>query len=158
MMMMMVDYINSITNDVLAKAMDGHFARQKSIASNIANAETPGYRHRDVDFQSALKEQLNAVRNGGKGKVPGSEAPIPSNLSAILEASSGNTRYSSAITSSPIEVKVDENFRYRNDGNGVDLEAEMVALAKNASKFKSLTKLQAKTNNLLRNVLNNTQG
>ena len=58
----------------------------------------------------------------------------------------------------PIQVTANDDFIYRNDGNGVDLEREMVQLAKNASRFKSLTKLQAKLNNQLRGVLNNTQG
>ena len=38
--------------------MDLLSARQKLVASNIANADTPGYRTQDIDFQS---EFLNAT-------------------------------------------------------------------------------------------------
>jgi flagellar basal-body rod protein FlgB len=50
----------------LERYMDLLSARQKLVASNIANAETPGYRTRDIDFQS---EFLNAA--GGSPQVTG---------------------------------------------------------------------------------------
>lgn len=43
----------------LERYMDLLSARQKLVASNIANADTPGYRTQDIDFQS---EFLNATR------------------------------------------------------------------------------------------------
>jgi flagellar basal-body rod protein FlgB len=33
-------------------------ARQKLVASNIANADTPGYKTKDIDFQSELESQI----------------------------------------------------------------------------------------------------
>ncbi len=36
-------------------------ARQKLVASNIANADTPGYKTKDIDFQSELQNQLEAL-------------------------------------------------------------------------------------------------
>jgi flagellar basal-body rod protein FlgB len=33
-------------------------ARQKLVAGNIANADTPGYKTRDIDFQSELQNQI----------------------------------------------------------------------------------------------------
>ncbi len=33
-------------------------ARQKLVASNIANADTPGYKTKDVDFQTELANQM----------------------------------------------------------------------------------------------------
>ena len=42
----------------LERYMDLLSVRQKLVASNIANADTPGYRTRDIDFQS---EFLNAA-------------------------------------------------------------------------------------------------
>ena len=39
--------------------MDLLSARQKLAASNIANADTPGYRTRDVDFQAELSSAMN---------------------------------------------------------------------------------------------------
>jgi flagellar basal-body rod protein FlgB len=36
-------------------------ARQKVVASNIANADTPGYKTQDVDFQAELQSAANAM-------------------------------------------------------------------------------------------------
>ena len=37
--------------------------RQKLIASNIANADTPGYKTQDIDFQSEFQSALNGPAN-----------------------------------------------------------------------------------------------
>ena len=39
----------------LERALSGSSLRQQAIAQNIANVNTPGYRRKDVDFQSALQ-------------------------------------------------------------------------------------------------------
>jgi flagellar basal-body rod protein FlgB len=36
-------------------------ARQKIVASNIANADTPGYKTKDIDFQSELQSASEAL-------------------------------------------------------------------------------------------------
>lgn len=41
--------------------MDLLSTRQKLTASNIANADTPGYRTRDVDFQFEFQGQVNGL-------------------------------------------------------------------------------------------------
>ena len=42
-------------SDTLERYMDLLSARQKLVASNIANADTPGYKTKDIDFQSELR-------------------------------------------------------------------------------------------------------
>lgn len=44
----------------LERYMDLLSARQKLVASNIANADTPGYKARDIDFQAEFQ---NAIRS-----------------------------------------------------------------------------------------------
>lgn len=41
--------------------MDLLSARQKLVASNIANADTPGYRTRDLDFQSEFQSAMGGA-------------------------------------------------------------------------------------------------
>jgi flagellar basal-body rod protein FlgB len=61
----MVDLIGSS----IEKYMDVLSARQKVIASNIANADTPGYKTQDIDFQSEFQSAMN---NGASPReVPG---------------------------------------------------------------------------------------
>ena len=46
--------------------MDVLSARQRQVAANIANADTPGYKTRDLDFQSELQRHIS----GGARPVP----------------------------------------------------------------------------------------
>jgi len=54
--------IDSIT-DLLQAGIAAEGLRQKSIASNLANLETPGYRRLDVTFEELLAKALDS---GGK--------------------------------------------------------------------------------------------
>ena len=53
----------------LEKYMDLVATRQKLVAANIANADTPGYRTRDIDFQFEF-ESLQAGEKPGIVEVP----------------------------------------------------------------------------------------
>src|SRR4051812_1384571 len=44
----------------LERYMDLLSARQRLVASNIANADTPGYRTQDIDFQFELRNAVGA--------------------------------------------------------------------------------------------------
>jgi len=50
--------VDPITNR-LERYLDTLSARQKLVASNVANADTPGYKTRDIDFQSAYEGALS---------------------------------------------------------------------------------------------------
>ena len=50
-------------SDTLERYMDLLSARQKVVASNIANADTPGYKTRDIDFQSELRSAIGAPQS-----------------------------------------------------------------------------------------------
>ena len=56
--------INRLTNqlDFQSQALVLRSERQRLIASNIANADTPGYVARDMDFAQALKEATGAMQ------------------------------------------------------------------------------------------------
>jgi flagellar basal-body rod protein FlgB len=58
--------IDGITNQ-LERYMDLLSARQKLVASNIANIDTPGYKTKDIDFQF---EFLNASSGGAGEQIP----------------------------------------------------------------------------------------
>ena len=50
------NYIN-----VLEKTADASWLRHSVISNNIANADTPTYKRKDVNFQSYLEEQLSGL-------------------------------------------------------------------------------------------------
>ena len=53
--------LESVTSAALASAMDGLALRQRTIANNIANVNTPNYHAKRVSFEDALAA-LRAVR------------------------------------------------------------------------------------------------
>ena len=94
------------------KLLDAAALRQEAIASNMANAETPGYRRVDVsaDFASQLRAQLSSA------------APGASLLDVTPTLSVDNTART-----------------VRPDGNSVDIEHEMLAMNKNSVEFSYLS-------------------
>lgn len=107
------DYIN-----VLDKAADASWTRENLIANNIANVNTPGYKRRDLDFESLLKEQLgNCKHESLDSKMRGVD----------LTQLNPNIAYDYA------------NFSYRLDGNNVDIDTEQVELASEQIKYQALT-------------------
>ena len=64
----------------LEKYMDVLAARQKVVTSNIANADTPGYRTKDLDFQHEFQDLLNG------GEAPGA----PSEVTGLRINNDGN--------------------------------------------------------------------
>ncbi|OMH23528.1 flagellar biosynthesis protein FlgB [Tersicoccus phoenicis] len=59
--------LESVTNTALTSALDGLAARQRAIADNIANVNTPGYRAQRVAFEEALTA---SVRTGSGRTTP----------------------------------------------------------------------------------------
>jgi flagellar basal-body rod protein FlgB len=68
------------TQIALERAMSGTSARQAALAENLANANTPGYQRRDVDFQSALASAIgegkHAVERTSLRTVVDTSAPL----------------------------------------------------------------------------------
>lgn len=50
---------DSVTFRALNSALDGLAARQRAIANNIANINTPGYQAQRVQFENALAESIS---------------------------------------------------------------------------------------------------
>jgi len=48
-------------SDSLERYMDLLSARQKVVASNIANADTPGYKTKDIDFESEFHSAIHGA-------------------------------------------------------------------------------------------------
>lgn len=74
--MAIVDDINVV---MLSKALDASVLRQQAIAQNVANVNTPGYRHLAVQFEADL---ATALRSGQPGRV----AQVAPRLQEALQA------------------------------------------------------------------------
>jgi flagellar basal-body rod protein FlgB len=97
-------------------ALGLHAERQKLIASNIANADTPGYKARDIDFVSALKNAQAA-----QGKLQAPLRPAGADNGAPLGA---ELMYRSAVQRSA-------------DGNTVDIDVERAQFAENSIRYEA---------------------
>ena len=111
--------------------------RQQVLASNIANADTPGYKARDVDFASTLKSAL------------GSSAATPS---AALERTAAG-HLGGKNDGAPVAA---QQLLYRTpsqpsiDGNTVEMDQERAQFADNSVKMEaSLTFLNQQIKTLL---------
>lgn len=91
--------------------------RQKLLASNIANADTPNYKARDIDFKSALAGALS-----GKGEE--GQLNMARTQSAHLAAAT-DTLWGA-------QVRYRAEFQGSADGNTVNLDIERAAFAENS--------------------------
>jgi len=107
--------------------------RMKLIASNLANADTPGYQARDLDFNAAL---ANAARVREAGNAPAREQGNRIPLSGF-------------DTLQPFEVARIAS-QGSLDGNTVDPDAERAAYGRAALEYRaSLSFLESKVRTLL---------
>ena len=109
--------------------------RAEVLAENIANADTPGYKSRDVDF-SAL---LGQAQSGQSAAV---------NLSRTDEQhiAGGSSLDTSIMYRNPIQADT-------GDGNSVDINQERTACMQNSIEYQtSLEFLNTKINGLLKAI------
>ena len=120
---------------VHADALKIRSQRTEVLARNLANADTPGYQARDLDFKAAL-----AQASGG------SDAPV------ALKTTHANQ------IATPIDAsgETSVNLKYRVpmapalDGNTVDVQMEQANFAENSVRFQAtLTFLNARFRGLM---------
>ena len=111
------------TTDALAASLRMRQVRHNVTSANIANAETPGYHAKKVDFEDALARAIDLSRLS-EGTSAQNEPGIKNSLNAITA-----------------DVYDNPDAAINNDGNTVDLEKEMSALAENSILYKSALQL-----------------
>ena len=57
-----MDFLSSNSSLMMEKSMNYLWAKQAAILDNIANAETPNYKTKVVNFEASLKEKLEAAQ------------------------------------------------------------------------------------------------
>jgi len=122
--------------EVARTALTGLSRRQSSIAANVANIDTPGYRRREVDFEGALKERL---------------ALSPAQLQAtdkrhFTKTMTENVGQGSSSTTRDV-------ISERNDQNDVSIDEEMLLLVDTQLRFQALSQATGKRITTLRTVI-----
>jgi flagellar basal-body rod protein FlgB len=121
---------------VLNKALDAYAMRQKSIADNIANADTPGYKRSEVSFEEDLKAALDKKGVSGFRTNP---RHLPVGKPRIDE-----------VKSIPF---IPKDNSLASGKNNVDIEHEMAELAKNQINFTYGSRLMELTFNRLKSAI-----
>ncbi len=108
--------------------------RQEVLASNIANADTPGYKARDFNFNQALQAAL--TNNGG-----GTE---------MTQTSSADLAGANQTASGSVALQYRTAQQNTVNGNTVDLDTERNQFTDNALRYEaSLTMLTSQIKNML---------
>ena len=126
---MRIEGIFNTTIEVLGKSIDMRARSQNLIASNIANAETPGYIPRALDFESELQGALN----GPKGADP-----VTHSRHLPLKGAAGRIQ---AVAGKVIETPAATPGK---DGNAVELEGEMSRMVENQVMFNASVQMLTK--------------
>jgi flagellar basal-body rod protein FlgB len=110
--------------DFQAEALRLRGERQRVLASNIANADTPGYKARDFDFGKALAEATS-----GAGPAPGS-----------LNATDPKHLGSKGAGVSTVSLAYRVPGQASLDGNTVEIDAERAKFAENTVRYEASLK------------------
>ena len=112
----------------LRRQMTKSVARQVAAAGNLANLDTPGYKAVEPSFADALDGQLALMGAGDSAaKTPGDQAP---------------------------RMKEIENVTARRDGNTVEMDRELLSLARAAGDFSAAQTALAAKFRLVRYAIN----
>lgn len=114
--------------DFQATALGLRSERQRVIASNIANADTPGYVARDVDFKQAMAEAI-----GGQPRLATSTATENRRHPAhfALPGVDG------PIDGTPAQLGYTVQTQPAMDNNSVDLDRERANFVDNAVRYEA---------------------
>jgi flagellar basal-body rod protein FlgB len=136
----------------LERALDARLLRHNVLAGNLANAETPGYVPREVDFAAAMRQGLADPEPAPARPEPGSVtlaafhprgSPLSRDLPlALADASAGNALGSPVVAGSGAGAGL--------DGNAVDVDRALTAVAENAIQYGAAARAAQKKLALLR--------
>lgn len=118
--------LTDVTSTALAKTLDAAAARQRAIANNIANVETPGYKRSYVAFEDELRR--------------------------VMDERTGDDLRESLGELTPV-TQTDVLSPAREDGNNVNIDAEIADMAKNTIKYRAAVTLMEAKGAILRSAI-----
>lgn len=107
----------SNTISTLENALNYSSTKQKVIAQNISNVDTPNYKSKEVSFKSELQTAMDH---------------------AVAAKRTDVRHFNFENTSSTIVISTNKSTSYQNNGNNVDIDKEMADLATNQIYYNAL--------------------
>ncbi|MCJ8501314.1 flagellar basal body rod protein FlgB [Desulfatitalea alkaliphila] len=125
------------------RALDLRSRRHELLLSNIANADTPGYKAFDLMVEEAMARQRPA-----EGQV----AMVNTHPGHLPTARGGMT-----TAAQPQELHLSTQVTLRGDGNTVNMEREMASLAENQLHYRAVSQILSSKFQRLRSVIKGGQ-
>ncbi len=122
------------------EALNLRARRQQLLASNIANADTPGYKARDIDFRDAMQGAIS-------GRADGTSLVRTDATHLAPMRNDGATHAGSAMYRTTVQPSL--------DGNTVDMDVERAQFAENAIHYEANLMI---LNGQLKSLLSAIQG
>jgi len=122
---------------MLEKLLDFQSQRHKIISTNIAHADTPGYKGHDLRFSDELKKAV-----GAGGTIPlkkTNERHLPVGMSRLKEMKGRVVPYGDAAN--------------RLDGNTVSIDKEMAKLAENSLYYNTAAQIISRKLGSIKNTI-----
>lgn len=126
--------VDDKTMKALAASLNFRQMRQELISSNVANADTPGYKAKRLDFEKALARAIDV------------DGELSMNTTDEKHYDVGSGGFSNLEP----EVYDDPNGVVTEDGNTVDREQELARMAENKIMYDAAVQLMNKKLGLLR--------
>jgi flagellar basal-body rod protein FlgB len=121
--------VNRLTSqlDFQAQALTLRAERQRVIASNIANADTPGYQARDLDFSTALQAATSQLPAGGQ----------VGQMASMAVTQRGHMALAGGATATEAALRYATPSQTNLDSNSVDMDRERASFAENSVKYEA---------------------
>jgi flagellar basal-body rod protein FlgB len=132
------------TLKTLENALDVRLVEQNVFAGNVANADTPGYKPKELDFGAAMLAARAA--GGGETLAATDSSHMGPNGIAVGQGGSGAQGLATAM------VTDGKGTSPSFDGNAVDLDRTMAGMAENALQYGASARAAGKKLAILRYV------
>jgi flagellar basal-body rod protein FlgB len=131
---MLEKIFTSPTQYLLNKGLDATSVRNRVIADNIANVDTPKFKRREVIFEENVKKVLENNKFNVKLRITNSRHMQIKEKDTQIEP----------------EIRTLRDLSYRNDENNVDIDVETAKMAKNKILYDALGQSMSNEIRLLR--------
>ena len=111
---------------LMEQALNYRSMRQDMIASNIANADTPFYKPRDIRFEDMLAQKQKEIFSD------------KSNTLAMAKTEGASLQALPEVDNSTAKLFFRDGHMARNDGNSVDIDVETTEMSKNSTMYNAL--------------------
>lgn len=144
---------------LVEQALAARGLRQDIIASNIANIDTPFYKSKDVDFESALVEKAKQMYGGeyeSKKRLRLARTDGEHFGRQNLKMYQTHTKHYPGlemVSDSRGNIFLRDGHMARNDANTVDLDVETSEMSKNAIMINALTQALKKQSAIFKSVI-----